>query len=232
LNQPPLRIVPPSAAQLAADPHAPLIAFAAIEVETLGLATAALGLGFESSNGVARIALSREDLSRLAAEMRERGRPQFAALAESYLAPAAAWRLRHRSLPLDRPYIMGILNLTEDSFSGDGIGRNAPAASRRAAELRDAGADIIDVGAESARADRPVLDAVEEAALVAPVVSALVREGHCVTIDTYKPEVARAARRRRRGGERHQRTHPGHGRGGGSSPRRRGLRSQLQLLRA
>jgi dihydropteroate synthase len=88
---------------------------------------------------------------------------------------------------------MGIVNLTDDSFSGDGVGRNLDAALRRAAELRDAGADIIDAGAESARADRPVLDARQEADLAATVIAALVREGHYVSSDTYKLEVARAA---------------------------------------
>lgn len=88
---------------------------------------------------------------------------------------------------------MGILNLTDDSFSGDGVGRDITAALRRAADLRDAGADIIDTGAESARADRPTLDESDEAALAREAVAALAREGHLVSIDTYKPAVARAA---------------------------------------
>src|SRR6185295_10784751 len=85
------------------------------------------------------------------------------------------------------------VNLTDDSFSGDGVGRSVDAAVRRAAELRDAGATIIDVGAETARADRPVLDEADEAALVRPVVAVLTREGHIVSSDTYKPGVATAA---------------------------------------
>jgi dihydropteroate synthase len=88
---------------------------------------------------------------------------------------------------------MGILNLTEDSFSGDGVGTDGTAALRRAEALREAGADLIDVGAESARADRPVLDEGGEARTVAGAVAALVREGHVVSSDTYKPAVARAA---------------------------------------
>ncbi|MBI2767509.1 MAG: dihydropteroate synthase [Chloroflexi bacterium] len=103
------------------------------------------------------------------------------------------WQLRTRALPLDGPHIMGIVNLTEDSFSGDGVGRDVTGALRRAASLREAGAAIIDLGAETARADRPVIDAEAEARLVAPVVAALANEGHVVSIDTYKPLVARAA---------------------------------------
>jgi dihydropteroate synthase len=193
LKQPPFRVVPPSPAQLAADPSAPHIVFTTLELDALTLATAALGLGYQADSGLARMVLTRDDLGRLTAELRNRGQPLLAGHIDRYLSPVPAWQLRDRALPLDRPYIMGILNLTDDSFSGDGIGRDPSAALRRAAELRDAGAGIIDVGAETARADRPVLDMVEEAALVAPVVETLQREGHIVSIDTYKPSVARAA---------------------------------------
>ena len=106
---------------------------------------------------------------------------------------APTWRLRTRELSLDRARIMGILNLTEDSFSGDGVGRSMDAALRRADQLRVDGADIIDVGGETARADRPALKAAAERDLVAPVVERLVREGHVVSIDTYKAPVAVAA---------------------------------------
>jgi dihydropteroate synthase len=88
---------------------------------------------------------------------------------------------------------MGILNLTSDSFSGDGVGHDLDRAVAHAAALREAGADVIDVGAESARADRPVLEEREEARLVADAVRRLVDDGHCVSIDSYKPVVARAA---------------------------------------
>jgi dihydropteroate synthase len=88
---------------------------------------------------------------------------------------------------------MGILNLTEDSFSGDGVGTDLDGALRRADELRAAGADLIDLGAESARADRPVMEVEAEAELVGRAVQALTRENHAVSADTYKPEVARAA---------------------------------------
>jgi dihydropteroate synthase len=132
------------------------------------------------------------DLKRLAGGLDAASAPP-ASLFWRFLEPVAAWRTKSRAIDLDRPVIMAILNLTDDSFSGDGIGSDETAAVRRAEELRDAGATIIDVGAESARADRPVRDAIAETRLVAPVVARLAAEGHTVSVDTYKPEVARAA---------------------------------------
>jgi len=111
----------------------------------------------------------------------------------AYLEPVRLWQLRMKTLSLDAPVIMGILNLTDDSFSGDGIGRELRDALARAETLRAEGADIVDLGAESARADRPVQDEGEEAALVGRVTESLVREGHTVSTDTYKAGVARAA---------------------------------------
>ena len=88
---------------------------------------------------------------------------------------------------------MGIVNLTDDSFSGDGVGTDVSAALAHAERLRSEGADIVDVGAETARASRPQLEARAEAAIAGPVVAALVGEGHLVSMDTYKREVAEAA---------------------------------------
>ena len=195
---PPLRIVPASAGQLAADSAAPAIAIFGTDLEIVALATSRRGLGCHLLDGpapsaaAARVVASRADLTALAEELARLG-SGLAALLNRYLQPEPAWRLRTRSLPLDVPQVMGILNLTEDSFSGDGVGPGLNEALRRAEELRAAGASIIDVGAETARADRPALSAADEAKIVAPVIAALVREGHCVSIDTYKAEVAGAA---------------------------------------
>lgn len=186
-------MVSPGAAQLAADPGAPAIAFVAGDREALQVATSAIGLGIDLANPAeARIVASLQQLDALLEPLRELA-PNLAKRMERYLRPVTEWRLRTQSLPLDRPLIMGILNLTEDSFSGDGVGTSIDAALRRAIALREARADIIDVGAESARADRPVLDAEAEAALVASAVSALATEGLIVSSDTYKPQVAAAA---------------------------------------
>jgi dihydropteroate synthase len=88
-------------------------------------------------------------------------------------------RLRDRVLELEpgRPLVMGILNASPDSFSGNG---------------RLMGADIVDVGGESGRTDRPPVSAEEEIARVAPVVEELAGQGMLVSVDTWKAEVARA----------------------------------------
>lgn len=139
-----------------------------------------------------RVVAGRTQIEALAAALLDAGHPAGPRL-DAFLLPVTAWKLRTHSLDMRRPWVMGILNLTDDSFSGDGVGRDVSGALRRAEELRSAGADIIDAGAESARADRPVMGADEETEVVAAAVAALAREGHVVSIDTYKAPVSRAA---------------------------------------
>lgn len=188
-----LRIVPP-AYQQSASGVAPAIAWFAGDREALQVATSAIGLGIDLlDDGRSRIVASHHhQLRALLPPLRDLA-PGLAGRLERYLDPVTAWRLRGQSVAIDRPLIMGILNLTDDSFSGDGVGTSIDAALARAEGLRSAGADIIDAGAESARADRPVLDAGEEADLAGRAITALVREGHLVSTDTYKPLVAEAA---------------------------------------
>ena len=162
-------------------------------MERLILSTSACGLGIELGGETAVVRGSRSDFARLEEELRARGESRVAEALHRYLHPVPGWQLRTRTLPLNQPQIIGILNLTNDSFSGDGVGTDATAALRHAAELQLAGADIIDVGGESARADRPVVEAGEEARLMAAVIAALVRERHVVSCDTYKAAVAQAA---------------------------------------
>ncbi len=190
---PVLRIVPPAPSHRAGDADAPVTAVFAASLDELIRATSAGGLGIEVAGTCSSVRAAPPRLSELAAALAARGEAIVSAALARYLEPVAAWQLRTRALPLDRPCIMGILNLTSDSFSGDGIGSSTAAALRHASRLRAAGADIIDVGAETARADRPVLDAAEEARIVAPIIAALTGEGHLVSCDTYKPLVARAA---------------------------------------
>lgn len=93
-----------------------------------------------------------------------------------------------------RTYIMGILNVTDDSFSGDGLLGDAAAIVARARRFVAEGADILDVGGESARADVRSLGEEEEIARVAPVIERLVAEVDAVvSIDSYKPAVVEAA---------------------------------------
>jgi dihydropteroate synthase len=93
-----------------------------------------------------------------------------------------------------RTYLMGIVNVTPDSFSGDGLAYDVAAAVRQAADMRRDGADIIDVGGESTRPGFQSIAPEEEIRRTVPVVEKLVRELDVpISIDTYKPEVARAA---------------------------------------
>jgi dihydropteroate synthase len=98
-----------------------------------------------------------------------------------------------RVLPLQRPLLMGIVNATPDSFSDGGELPSATARVARGRALLAAGADIVDVGGESARGDRPAVPEREELARVLPVVEALAAEGALVSVDTHKPAVAAAA---------------------------------------
>jgi dihydropteroate synthase len=94
----------------------------------------------------------------------------------------------------ERTYVMGILNVTPDSFAGDGVGTDVDAAVRRAARMCEDGADMIDVGGESTRPGAEEIDAEEELRRTIPVVERLARELDVpVSIDTYKADVAKAA---------------------------------------
>jgi dihydropteroate synthase len=89
---------------------------------------------------------------------------------------------------------MGVVNVTPDSFSGDGLGDNIDAAVRRAVQMREDGADIIDVGGESTRPGFAEVPADQEKRRVIPVVERLSLElDILISIDTYKAEVAQAA---------------------------------------
>lgn len=91
-------------------------------------------------------------------------------------------------------YVMGILNVTPDSFSDGGLWTDRDAALRQAGRMAEEGAAIIDIGGESTRPGHTPVSAEDEAARVLPIVEAVKREtGLPVSIDTYKAEVARAA---------------------------------------
>jgi dihydropteroate synthase len=96
-------------------------------------------------------------------------------------------------LSLDRPLIMGIVNLTPDSFSGDGLGRDASAAVVHALAQVEAGADILDFGAESSRPGAPQVSAADELARLRPVLRALRDAPVPISVDTCKAEVMRVA---------------------------------------
>lgn len=94
----------------------------------------------------------------------------------------------------ERTYIMGVLNLTPDSFSGDGLGRNIEAAVVQAGRMVEEGADILDIGGESTRPESSPVAADEELRRVMPVIERLAGELSVpLSIDTYRSEVARRA---------------------------------------
>jgi dihydropteroate synthase len=93
-----------------------------------------------------------------------------------------------------RPWLMGVVNASPDSFSDAGRHQGVDALVRRARDLHEAGADVIDVGGESAITGVPPVDAKEEIDRVVPVVAQVAGEvGVVVSVDTYKPMVADAA---------------------------------------
>jgi dihydropteroate synthase len=104
-----------------------------------------------------------------------------------------AWRLADRTLDLDRPLIVAVVNATPDSFSDRGADRSPAAAAGRVVERIEAGADVIEAGGESNVSNRPAVDPAEEIERVLPVVVAAKSAGAIVSVDTYKPAVAAAA---------------------------------------
>lgn len=93
------------------------------------------------------------------------------------------------SLDLDRPLVMGIVNLTPDSFSGDGIANDRDRALAHAHAQIAAGADILDIGAESTRPGTQPTRLEDELDRLLPVIDALRECGVPVSVDTYKPQV-------------------------------------------
>lgn len=110
------------------------------------------------------------------------------------LLDAGRWRIREGTIALDRPVVMGILNLTPDSFSDGGRFLGLDDAVRRAREMAAEGADLIDLGGESTRPGAAEVSAHEEAARVVPVLRAL-RDALDLplSVDTRKAAVAREA---------------------------------------
>lgn len=102
------------------------------------------------------------------------------------------WQTTRFKIELDNPKVMGIVNVTPDSFSDGGQFRSTQAALAHCEALIAAGADILDIGGESSRPGAMPLPLDEELARVLPVVAGAVSLGVPVSVDTYKPEVMRA----------------------------------------
>lgn len=104
--------------------------------------------------------------------------------------PAAKfWQCGSRRFTFEHPLVMGILNVTPDSFSDGGEHNEFAAAVAWGLRLMKEGADIIDVGGESTRPGAAAVSEDEELERVVPVVEALAREGAAVSVDTSRPRV-------------------------------------------
>ena len=104
------------------------------------------------------------------------------------------WRCRERVFDLqERVLVMGVLNVTPDSFSDGGRYFEPAAAIEHGRKLLEEGADLLDVGGESTRPGSSPVPPEEQWRRVEPVVARLAGEGACVSIDTSSPQVAERA---------------------------------------
>ena len=118
---------------------------------------------------------------------------QMAAQWTALTSPRGPLQVGERTIRLDQPQVMGIVNATPDSFSDGGQFADAAAAADAAAEMAGHGAAIIDVGGESTRPGAKLVWEGDEIERIVPVISQLVRGGVAVSADTRKADVMTAA---------------------------------------
>jgi dihydropteroate synthase len=157
-----------------------------IYAEPVGLLTGSVAIRAEESGRALRLAGGWAAFSAVA--LHRRGLPleilPVDRVDPALLAPLVKSPADFAGLTLERPRIMGIVNVTPDSFSDGGETSEADRAIARAHELVEAGADIIDVGGESTRPGSKPVTADEEWRRVEPVVRQLAEDGLIVSIDT------------------------------------------------
>ena len=102
------------------------------------------------------------------------------------------WQTSRFAIDLARPQVMGIVNVTPDSFSDGGRHGSTSAALRHCEQMLKQGADILDIGGESTRPGSRAVPLDEELSRVVPLVREAVTLGVPISVDTYKPEVMRA----------------------------------------
>ncbi|MEO8153442.1 MAG: dihydropteroate synthase [Rhizobacter sp.] len=105
----------------------------------------------------------------------------------------STWQTARYRIDLSQPRVMGIVNITPDSFSDGGQSASAHSALKRCEQLVREGADILDLGGESSRPGAQPLPLADELARVLPVLRDALSLGVPLSVDTYKPEVMRAA---------------------------------------
>lgn len=103
------------------------------------------------------------------------------------------WQTSRFRIDLQRPRVMGIVNVTPDSFSDGGHHASMRAALAHAQALLEQGADLLDIGGESTRPGAPAVPLQEELDRVLPILHEVVRWGVPISVDTYKPAVMQAA---------------------------------------
>ena len=139
---------------------------------------------------------SMEELAAAAAAVQGEVGERMEAARRSFAAPVRrTLRCQERELRLgQKTLVMGIVNVTPDSFSGDGLGANAEAAIAQGRRMVAEGADLLDVGGESTRPGSEPVGEEEELGRVLPVVEGLAAELDVpISIDSYKSAVVRAA---------------------------------------
>jgi dihydropteroate synthase len=103
-------------------------------------------------------------------------------------------QLGEHRIPLgDVTHVMGVINVSPESKNTHTIARSVDEAILMAERYRKWGASLIDLGGQSSLLDNPTIESVDEISRVVPAIEALATEGHLVSIDTWKPEVAAAA---------------------------------------
>ncbi len=148
----------------------------------------------EDGARVASVAVDVADLDAVLAQMSGAQAVRLREQAARLAAPRPAMTLGERVLRFDQPQVMGILNVTPDSFSDGGAHEDDPAAAAEAgARMAEAGAAVIDIGGESTRPGAATVWEGDEIARVVPVVERLARGGNLVSIDTRKAAVMETA---------------------------------------
>jgi dihydropteroate synthase len=116
---------------------------------------------------------------------------ELSVVLQSIIHPPHIWRTSQRDLSLERPLIMGILNLTPDSFSDGGCYDTPVKALERSLQMEAEGADIIDIGGESTRPGAAAVPSDQELARIVPVLELLAGKLACaISVDTWKSTVA------------------------------------------
>jgi dihydropteroate synthase len=105
----------------------------------------------------------------------------------------SCWQTARYLIDLSQPQVMGIVNVTPDSFADGGQHADTASALRHCEQLLKDGAHLLDIGGESTRPGSPAVPLAEELARVLPVLREAVRMGVPIAVDTYKPEVMAAA---------------------------------------